>query len=154
MDRLRKYIWSKAKELDCLTSLDLKFMLDLSKLNISFIDSAEGYRQRGMLVLTHGTCVSQESGDTAKRMLRKYGLSVMHGHTHRGGSTYKTDLLGTRGAWENFCLCKMELAKEWRQGLPNWQQGFSYIYYYPKRFEVHQVPIIDYKFTVLGKQYK
>jgi len=154
MDRLRKFIWTQAVALDSMRSLDLRFLLDLDRLNISFIDSAEGYRQRGELVLTHGTCVSQASGDTAKRMLKKYGLSVMHGHTHRGGSTYKTDLLGIRGAWENFCLCRMDLAQEWRMGLADWQQGFSYIYYYPDRFEVHQCPIINHKFTALEKEYK
>lgn len=153
MDRLRKYMWDKAKELDCLDSLDLKFLLGLNDLNISFIESAEGYRQRGKLILTHGTCVSQDSAMTARRNLARYGLSVMCGHTHRGGSIYKTDLMGTRGAWENFCLCDFKLAQVWRMGVCNWQNGFSYIYYYPDRFEVHQSIIIDNKFTALGKEY-
>jgi hypothetical protein len=131
----------------------MRFLLGLDKLNISYIESAEGYRQRGKLILTHGTCVSQDSAMTARRNLQRYGLSVMCGHTHRGGSTYKTDLLGTRGAWENFCLCDFKLAKEWRMGVANWQLGFSYIYYYPDRFEVHQCPIIKNKFTALGKEY-
>jgi hypothetical protein len=78
----------------------------------------------------------------------------MIGHTHRGGSVYITDLIGTRGAWENFCLCDFKLAKEWRMNFINWQTGFSTVYYYSDRFEVHQVPIINHKFTVLGKEYK
>ncbi|MFA5388850.1 MAG: hypothetical protein WC312_03750 [Candidatus Omnitrophota bacterium] len=154
LDRMRKYIWRHAEALECIRSLNLEFLLGLDKLNISFIKEAEGYRQRGKLILTHGTVVSQDSGMTARRMLKKYGLSVIHGHTHRGGSNYITDLLGIRGAWENFCLCRMDLAREWRMGVANWQQGFSYIYYYPDRFEVHQCPIIKGKFTALGKEYK
>jgi hypothetical protein len=153
VDRLRKYLWDKAKELVSIRSLDLRFLLGLDELKISFIESAEGYRQRGKLILTHGTCVSQDSGMTARRNLKRYGLSVMCGHTHRGGSTYVTDLMGTRGAWENFCLCDFKLAREWRMGVCNWQAGFSYLYYYPDRFEVHQVPIIKGKFTALGKEY-
>jgi len=154
VDRLRKYIWRHSKELDCLRSLDLRFLFGLNKQNISFIDQATGYRRRGKLILTHGSVVSQDSGMTARRNLKRYGLSVMTGHTHRGGSVYITDLLGIRGAWENFCLCKMNLSKEWGMGMANWQQGFSYIYYYPDRFEVHQCPIIKKKFTALGKEYR
>jgi len=153
-DRLRKYIWRNASELECLRSLSVEFLMGLDKLNISYIADEGGFRQRGNLCVTHGTVVSQDSALTARRMLKKYGLSVIHGHTHRGGSTYITDLLGTRGAWENFCLCDFKLAKEWRMGMVNWQAGFSYIYYYPDRFEVHQCPIIKRKFTALGKEYR
>ena len=129
-------------------------MLNLEKLNISYIESAEGYQQRGKLILTHGTCVSQDSGMTARRNLKRYGLSTICGHTHRGGSTYTTDLLGTRGAWENFCLCDFKLAKEWRMGVCNWQLGFSTITYIDDRFYVQQVPIIKNKFIYGDKLYK
>lgn len=154
LDRLRKYIWNNAKELDCIRSLHLPFLLGLDSLGISYIESAEGYRQRGKLVLTHGHVISQDSAMTARRNLNRYGLSVICGHTHRGGATYKTDLLGVRGAWENFCLCRMDLAKEWRVGVANWQTGFSYLFYYADRFEVHQCPIIKRRFTALGKEYR
>lgn len=153
LDRLRKYVWKQAEELDCIRSLSLDFLLGLKELNIKCLDRAEDYRQRGKLILTHGTAVSQDSAMTARRNLKRYGLSVMCGHTHRGGSTYKSDLLGVRGAWENFCLCNFKLAKDWGMGLVDWGQGFSYIYYYPDRFEVHQCPIIKNKFTALGKEY-
>jgi len=154
LDRLRKYIWRQAEALECIRSLDIEFLLGLKELKISYLKNAEDYKKRNKLILTHGTVVSQESAMTARRNLKKYGLSVMCGHTHRGGSIYITDLLGVRGAWENFCLCDFKLAKEWRMDVCNWQHGFSYIYYYPDRFEVHQVPIIENKFTVLGKEYK
>jgi hypothetical protein len=153
LDRMRKYIWRQAEELNCIRSLSLEFLLGLKELNISYLAKAEDYRIRGELVLLHGTIIRKKAGDTAKANLDKYGLSVICGHSHRGGSTYRADLLGTRGAWENFCLCDFKLAKEWRMDLADWQQGFSYIYYYPDRFEVHQVPIIKQKFTVLGKEY-
>jgi len=154
LDRMRKYIWRQAEALECIRSLDLIFLLGLNKLNIKFLKNAEDYRQRGKLIITHGCLVSQDSGMSARRHLKKSGLSIIHGHTHRGGSVYQTDLLGVRGAWENFCLCDFKLAKEWRMSFVNWQQGFSYIYYYPDRFEVHQCPIIKGKFTALGKEYR
>lgn len=153
-DRLRKYIWRNADALSSIVSLNMEFLLGVKEQKISLIKGAEEYRRRGNLILTHGTVVSQDSGMTARRNLKKYGLSVITGHTHRGGSTYVTDLLGTRGAWENFCLCDPKLSKEWRMATANWQQGFSYVYYYPDRFEIHQCPIIKGKFTALGKEYK
>lgn len=153
LDRLRKYIWRQAEELVCIRSLDLEYLLGLKDLNISYLGKAEDYKIRGDLVILHGTIIRKKAGDTAKANLEKYGMSVMCGHSHRGGSTFKSDLLGIRGGWENFCLCDFKLAKEWRMDIADWQNGFSYIYYYPDRFEVHQCPIIKNKFTALGKEY-
>ena len=151
MYRLRKYIWRMAKELDCIRSLNLKWLLGLDKLKITAIESASGYDRRGKLCLTHGTLVSQDSAMTARRMLKKYGISVIHGHTHRLGSTFKTDLLGTRGAWENGCLCRLDLIKQWGFEIGNWQQGVSVIFFSKDRFLVQQLPIIKNK-MMFGSQ--
>ena len=155
--RLRKYIWDKAKEIAGLRSLDLKWLLGCDDLNIKVIDSEEGFDIRDKLVLTHGTIVSQESAMTARRNLVKYGQSVIHGHTHRLGSTYKTDLRGTIGAWENGCLCSLDLIHEWGRELANWQQGFSIIFFSEGKnpqFLVQQIPIIKNSFMVGEKLYE
>ena len=152
LDRLRKYIWRKGRELACIRSLDFKFLLGLKELNINTVEDETGYTVRGNLCLTHGTIVSQDSGMTARRMLRKYGLSVIHGHTHRMGSIFKTDLLGYRGAWENGCLCKYSLIKEWGGQIADWQQGCSVIYFSGSdRFLVQALPIIKGK-MLFGSQ--
>ena len=149
--RLKKYIWTNAKELDCIESLDIKFLLGLDKLRIKSIDTQEGFMVRGKLAMTHGTCVSQDSGATARRNLKKYGLSVICGHTHRLGSTFKTDLRGITGAWENGCLCNLDLIKEWGRELADWQQGISVIDFHEDMFRVQQINIIDNK-MIFGKQ--
>ena len=153
LDRLRKYIWSKAPELSSIKSLDLKWMLDADKMKIKVIEEAEGYIMRGLLAMTHGTVVSQDSAMTARRNLQKYGLSVICGHTHRLGSTYKTDLRGIVGSWENGCLCDMNLVKQWGRELANWQTGFSIIFFKDDLFEVQQVPIIKGKFLFGEREY-
>jgi len=147
MFRFKKYIWANAWQLDSLRSLDLKWMLECEKVKIRVVEEEDGYEIRGKLVLTHGTVVSQDSGMTARRNLNKYGMSVMCGHTHRLGSTYKTDLRGTIGAWENGCLCNLSLIKQWGNELANWQQGFSVIHFRDdhERFQVQQMPIIKNK---------
>lgn len=149
--RLKKYIWLNARKLACIRSLDLAYMLDTKKLGIKVIDSEEGYVIRNGLVMTHGTVVSQDSGTTAKRNVQKYGLSVMCGHTHRAGAFFKTDLRGMVGGWENGCLCKPELIREWGREVGNWQQCFSLIDYVGSLFRVQQIPIIDGKF-MFGKE--
>lgn len=154
--RLRNYIWDKADKLAGIRSLDLKWMLGCDDLKLKVIESAEGFEVQGKLVLTHGTVVSQDSAMTARRNLQKYGQSVISGHTHRLGSTYKTDLRGTIGAWENGCLCTLDLIHEWGSELANWQQGFSIIFFSERkdeRFLVQQIPIIHNSFMIGEKEY-
>ena len=151
--RLKKYIWDKANELDCLNAIDLKILLDVEKYKIKVIDAEEGFEIRDKLVLTHGTIISQESAMTARRNLVRYGQSVIHSHTHRLGSTYKTDLRGTIGAWENGCLCSLDLIHEWGRELANWQVGFSTIHFSTNGFNVQQVPIIKGRFIYGENEY-
>ena len=126
-----------------LKSLNLNWMLGLQELGIKSIQEEEGYERRGNLCLTHGTIIRQDSGATARGMLKKFGISVIHGHTHRLGSTFKTDLRGMVGAWENGCLCDLKLVKMWGKELADWQSGFSVIYFTDHRFQVDQIPIIS-----------
>jgi UDP-2,3-diacylglucosamine pyrophosphatase LpxH len=157
LGRLRKYIWDRAAEISSLRSLNLKWLLDCDKLHLKVIEQEEGYDIRGKLVLTHGTLISQDSAMTAKRNLQRYGQSIICGHTHRLGSTYKTDLRGTIGAWENGCLCNLDLVHEWGAELANWQQGFSIVFYNEckdKRFLVQQIPIIQETFMVGERCYE
>ena len=149
--RLRKFMWFHAKELDCIDSLDLRYLLGLDKLKIKAVESEEGFIIRGNLVMTHGTVVSQDSAMTARRNLQKYGMSVICGHTHRLGAMYKTDLRGTVGAWENGCLCRLDLIKQWGRELANWQQGISLIDWHGDMFRVQQIPIIKNK-MIFGKE--
>lgn len=155
--RLKKYIWDKANELDCINAIDLKVLLDVKKYNIKVIDAEEGFEIRDKLVLTHGTVISQESAMTARRNLVKYGQSVICGHTHRLGSTYKTDLRGTIGAWENGCLCSLDLIHEWGRELANWGQGFSIVFFSEGKnpqFLVQQIPIFKDSFMIGEKLYE
>ena len=154
LSRLRKYIWDNANQLDCLRAVDLKVLLDLNKLHLKVIDGEQGFVTRGKLVLTHGTVVSQDSGMTARRNLNKYGMSVICGHTHRLGQVFKTDCRGTIGAWENGCLCNLDLIKEWGSELANWQQGFSLVFLKEhSKFHVESIPIFNNQWFMVGERY-
>ncbi len=99
-----------------------------------------GVYKLGKLTVTHGSIVRQDSGASAKAHLLKYGGSVLHGHTHRGGSYFRRNGTGVFVAYENFCLCK--LSPEYAQ-MPDWSQGFSVVHVGKNGlFNVQQIPIL------------
>ena len=150
-DRLRRYLWSIAKELSSLECLEIDNLLGLKSLKIKMIEYEEGRIVNGVFSVSHGSIASIHSGFTAKRTFEKQGGNGIVGHSHRGGSFYKTDKFGTHGYWENFCLCNLEpdYVKH-----PNWQQGFSIINYIGDRFFVEQIPIVKGKCVYGGKLYE
>jgi hypothetical protein len=144
---LRRYLWSNARELSCLRSLTFENLFRLKKLRIEFADEQNPY-QCGNLLFTHGSIVRKWAAYTAKAHYEKYGCCVIHGHTHRMGSFYHRTFIDTYGAWENGCLCTLN--PEYAV-CPDWQQGFSVVWFTGDRFHVQQVPIIDGQFVYHGK---
>lgn len=147
--RLHRWIVGNAPQLSgVLTVPDL---LGLEKLHIEH--RPYGHLERcGNLRLTHGSLVRKGSGVTARAMLQQYGVPVLFGHTHRGAAIYQTTGRTTIGAWENFCLCRME--QSYTVGPQDWQHGFSVVHNdYHRRFEVVQVPIIGGRALHGGQEY-
>lgn len=115
----------------------------------------------GSLYVYHGDMVRAHSAYTAKAVLDRAGSSVLIGHTHRIGSSFKTvgfpDDYTIHGAWENGCLCRLDESFGGKATTSNWQQGFALVHYEDKKhgwFHVQQVPIIDGKFMMEGKLYR
>jgi predicted phosphodiesterase len=142
-DRLRKYIWDHP-ELHGLDALELPNLLDFQALKLDKIEDEVVYDER--LLITHGEIVRQYSGYSAKGELEKqfYSISVMTGHTHRGGVHFATSRSGLYQAAECFCLCDLnpDYVKH-----PNWQQGIMLATV--SSFGVHLEPVPFFKF--LGK---
>ena len=108
----------------------------------------------GHLYVTHGYRVSQHSAYTARMHQEDMGVSVMVGHTHRQGEYARTTMKGVYKAWEQGCLCHLDM--EYMTRLPNWQQGFAMVDY-SSIFKVSLVEIIDegHQYTGIygGKSY-
>ncbi len=148
-DRLRRYLWSIAKELSELDALQIQNLLSFKEYDIHMVEYEEGLKINDIFVVQHGDIVSQESSYTAKRLFAKHGGNGICGHTHRGGAYYKKDYEGLHGWWENFCLC--DLNPDYTKN-PNWQQGVTVIDFGEgKQFLVEQIPIIDGKCIYGGK---
>lgn len=148
-DRLRRHVWKNTgllRGMDDKTReamvklLDFPEVFSLASHGFSWVPYG-GLYKIGKLTATHGSMVRRHSGDTGRAHLEKYGTSVIIGHTHRGGTTYRRDVRGVHAAYENFCLCRLD--PEWTQH-PNWQQGFSVVHSDTKSgfFNVQSIPIL------------
>jgi len=84
---------------------------------------------RGLIAI-HGDIVRRDAGSSAKAMLEKYRVNLIHGHTHRMGSAgYRVPGVGGQGehqmrAYEGGCMCTLSPTYT---RTPNWQQGFCLV---------------------------
>ena len=121
-DRLRRWLW-KHPELSSLSCLSLDNLFQFKKLRIELAEK-EGQEVNLLdrLVVTHGSTVRKWSGYTARGEAekRRYSVSLMTGHTHRGGRFITTVSGAVIEAVECFCLCSLEPEYMYN---PDWQQG-------------------------------
>jgi len=141
-DRLRKYLW-RHPELADLNALKLENVLDFKKLKIGNPDGTE-ILFHDQLLIRHGERIRQHSGYTAKAELERefYSISILTGHTHRGGVHYATTRKGVVEAHECFCLCRLD--PEYILN-PNWQQGIVLT-----EVDKHSLSIVDIPFHPRG----
>lgn len=149
-DRLRRYLW-KHPELSSLKSLKLENLLNLDELKIKLIPYDKPFMYRG-LYLAHGEKIRKYSGYTAKAELDDLSNSGITAHTHRLGAYYKTTLGKDLTFYENGCMCVLE--QQYTKN-PNWQQGFSVVYFETKNrnHSIQQIHIKKHKFIFNGKVY-
>jgi len=121
-ERLQRYLLTKARELEGLSVLEFEKLLDFERFGLYTPKNNEVVVDRKLLI-KHGTIVRKYSAYTAKAELEKemYGITVMAGHTHRGGAHYATTRTGVVAAYEGFCLC--DINQSYIKGTANWQQG-------------------------------
>ncbi len=152
--RWRRYLSERIGELGSLPditdilSYENVFMGDY-KNKVEHVD----YVDLNGLIVTHGTTVRKMGGASARGEIDKWGASIMHGHTHRIGSTcQRVPAIGNRKdkqlfGFESGCLCSLDAA--YGTAL-NWQQGFNIVSLDKdgETFGVEQVLINDGKASV------
>lgn len=149
-DRLRRHLW-RHPELFDLEVLRLPNILKMAELGI-YWEMEKGERANLELVLhkrllvIHGEVARKYSAYSAKAQLENEAcsISILHGHTHRGGSYYLRTRNGIVQAHEGFCLCSLE--PEYIQH-PNWQQGILLATVTPETVAVEPIPF----YRSLGK---
>lgn len=143
--RWRRYLSERLGELACLPDISDKlsyqnvFMGDYQN-HVEHVD----YVELNGLVVTHGTTVRGAGGASAKGEIEKWTTSIMHGHTHRIGSSCKRiPAFGNRPdsqiyGFEGGCLGSLDAAYGTHL---NWQQGFNLVALNDDSFGVEQVLI-------------
>jgi predicted phosphodiesterase len=145
--RLRKYLIQNAKELYGLPGVSVPDIFDLAALKIDYVPCHElatrftdNFIRVGGLYVGHWDKVSKNAGYAAKLLVEEKGVSLLQGHTHRFGVHARTMvdgrvLLGI----ENFSMCSRHQSYV---SHPNWQLGFSVVYFRPSKSGVHWFPIL------------
>jgi len=146
--RLTKYLWSKARALASLRSLEIEKLLGLKELNISY---HKGGIWVGDLFVYHGSLIRTKSALTAHAEMAKNGCSGISGHSHRDGKAAVRQRGGQLVWFENFCMCGLN--PEYIEGIANWTQGWSVVTLQGKRPTVEQIPVLGGKYTYRGKEY-
>ena len=146
--RLKKYLWSTAKALATLRSLEIESLLELKKLGIKY--ETDGI-WLGDLFVYHGTIVRPKASYSAHAELLKNGCSGMSGHTHRDGKAAVRHRGGQLCWWENFCMCQLDA--EYIRGIANWTQGWSLVTVTGKRPDVEQIAVMGGRYNYRGKVY-
>lgn len=150
--RFQKYLIRHAAAISELLSLEDLLKLDDVDIEVANSGLKESFYPYGHLYISHFNKVSQHGGWTAKQLVDKYMVSILHGHTHRVGSNLRSTLDGrTLGGWDNGCMCDL---KPQYILAPNWCHAFSVVYKWPDgRFQVIPIPVIKYKFFFGDKEW-
>lgn len=153
--RVKKYLWGNAPEISSLVSLTVEGRLFLDERKIKYIPSRgrSAYYQLGKIKIGHFDVALQSSGASEKKLVLRYGCTVLQGHHHKLGEFYKSfdgDVVVGVGTG---CLCSLnpEYCSD-----PDWHQGVIVINKVVgrNRFHIQTVPIIKHETLFNGKIYK
>lgn len=159
--RPREYLAKNAPALHESRAFDIDVLLDFDSFGVDllpdFYDVAPGW------VTTHGhmgkMSLSQISGATALNGGKKFGKSVVCGHTHRQGIlSHSYGYAGTVNkkitGMEVGHLMNMKDAAYLKGGAGNWQMGFGLLTVDRTHVKPEIVPISQGRFTVDGETWE
>ncbi len=159
MDRPLTYVRTRAPGLMGLKALEVPSLLNFEKYGIEY--HSEPYEIAPGWLIAHGDegASSRIPGGTAMALARKWGYSVVCGHTHKLGLQHEhmsvnSKLTKERFGFEVGNLMNLKSAGYLRAGYANWQQGFGILYVEKNR--VTPVPVVikpNGTFVVEGKTY-
>lgn len=156
-ERVAEYVRRYAPALTSLTSLHMPELLRLNEIDVKWepniFDVAPGW------VAAHGHegGLNRVSGSTAMGLARKFGKSVVCGHTHRVGlqheSTGYAGKLSTIAGLEVGHAMSVRKAGYLKGGTANWQQGFGILTTFKGVTHAQAVRVTNRSFAVDGSVY-
>lgn len=157
-DRIQNYVARYAPALGSLQVLQYPALLRLDEIGVRF--SERPIRVAPDTVVVHGDegNMRQAPGATALFMAKRFGMSVVCGHTHRLGLQHDATAMSgvlSRQLWglEVGHLMDMSRATYLKGGFGNWAQGFAVGRLHGGRLYTSPVPIHGRSFSVEGQVY-
>lgn len=127
--RLRHYLWTQAKELSDIPSLELKELLELDGFGIEYVDE-DRLVMLGELALTHGHMLPMgpfTPNNPAATVYNKTKTSTMTGHFHKKSEYSAGNLQDRRHTvWTMGCLCNRR-PRYSPFAYVNWVNGFAIV---------------------------
>jgi predicted phosphodiesterase len=158
-DRLYHTLVRGAPSLIGLPELEYARFMDFAGLGIRFHKKPFEFHRGWVLVHGDEGSMNQNAGLTALGLAKKFGKSVVCGHTHRAGISAYTEGLGAsyRTLWgvEAGNVMDKKKASYLKAGAANWQMSVAVIETHGDRVSTMLVPINkDGSFTLYGKLYQ
>jgi len=157
-DRLYHTLVRGAPSLIGLPELEYSRFMDFANLGIRFHKKPFEFHRGWVLVHGDEGSMNSNAGLTALGLAKKFGKSVVCGHTHRAGISAYTEGLGAsyRTLWglEAGNIMDKKKASYLKAGAANWQMSVAVIETHGDRVSTMLVPINkDGSFTLYGKLY-
>jgi len=156
--RVAAYVSRYAPALGVLTALDMVSLLGLDALGIEYRRDVFSVAPGWLAAHGHEGSLNRVSGSTALSLARKFGMSVVCGHTHRLGMQHETtgmsNRLRTITGMEVGHAMDMSKAGYLPGGTANWQQGFGILRVRNGRTHAQLVPVVNRAFVVDDVTYK
>lgn len=103
----------------------------LDDLGINYIHYGDMPKHRyGDIHVHHGVAISQHAGESVRKDIENFGVSMIRGHSHRAGSHFKTYELRNQGqgetlrGWEIGHMTDVKSTGMSYTNVKNWQPGF------------------------------
>lgn len=124
-DRLSNYTRRKAHGLHGVPALHFESLTGTSE--YGWVCRQQPYRVRPDTIAVHGMFVRSKSGHTPHAHLDRFNANVVHGHTHRAGTVWRTTDGRTRWGMEVGHMMNEKLADYTM--VPDWQKGFGVLWH-------------------------
>lgn len=129
---IRIFDYVDAKLPDYVEAVTPEALWKLDSLGYDYIYYNELPKHRfGDMHVHHGVAISQNAGESAKKDVENFGVSIMRGHSHRAGSMFQTYELRNGGKGEILRGYEIgHMADEKSSGMAytnvhNWQKAFA-----------------------------
>ena len=160
---IRVFDYIDAKLPDYINAVTPETLWNLDSLGYEYIYYNELPKRRfGDMHIHHGIAISQNAGESVKKDIDNFGVSLIRGHSHRAGVMYQTYELRNNGKGEILRGYELgHMCDEKSDGMKystthNWQKAFAIAHIengaYPHIQLVHVSP--EYSCVVDGKKFQ